>query len=182
MSSSNSTGQFFPPILKRISIGFFAILFVCIVLIIYFSPQSLFQKDHQTKNAVNSQPQATITPPKGQALAQTTATPTPTAIPDRPSDSQGSITSEVDSPPVVTPIITPAPTPVPTQASKPDCSGNSKASIKGIIIGNNKFYFKKWMREYYRIEENYQVSRWFCSEGEAKAAGWVQAPNDLLSF
>ena len=183
MSSNDLSTQFFPPLLKRISIVFFAVLFVGIVLIAYFSPQSHLQKDHAL-NHHEAQPTATIAPPSGKTLAQTTTTPTPTATPDHHSSTAPeSITSEVDTvPPAITPITTTAPTPNQTETSKTACPGNSKPNIKGIIINNQKYYYKKGMQHYFLIGTIIPVNKWFCNENEAKSDGWLQAPLNIFKL
>lgn len=182
MSSNDLSTQFFPPLLKRISVVFFAVLAVSIILIAYFSPQSHLQKDHAISHH-KSQPTATIAPPNGQTLAQTTATPTPTIPPDHSLATPESITSEADSAiPAITPIATPAPTPAQAATPQTECPGNSKPNIKGIIVNNQKYYYKKGMQHYFLIGTIIPVNRWFCNENEAKSDGWLQAPLNIFKL
>jgi hypothetical protein len=51
-------------------------------------------------------------------------------------------------------------------------------NIKGNISGNGRIYHRPGNRDYERTVINEaQGERWFCSEAEARAAGWRAARN-----
>lgn len=86
--------------------------------------------------------------------------------------------------PVVSPTPTPTPSPAvaPSPASTPSAQESvptpSSCAIKGNISSGGKIYHLPGCNSYEQTEINeVQGEKWFCTEGEAIAAGWRKAKN-----
>lgn len=63
------------------------------------------------------------------------------------------------------------PAPIPAGAIQPDAA----CVIKGNVSNNGRIYHMPGQRDYGRVTMRGAETRWFCSEAEAKAAGWRRA-------
>ncbi len=85
-----------------------------------------------------------------------------------------------EPPPTPTPTLTPTPTPAPTQSGCPQgcLEPSENCQIKAVVAEDGRhLYYRPGDPAYDGSVVNTDSGgRWFCTEDEARAAGWVLAP------
>ena len=184
MPYTQDQNHFFPPALKWISLGFFALILASIAYVTFTTPES-YNAAMQTLSAQDDEPLPTIeqtpssTPSSTTSPSQITPTPsetkpsqsvTPTEEPNTRTEDSTLDQQSVQEP---EPTVAAYRTNTQNKCAEPD--------IKGIIWKNKKYYYSKGMQDYHVIDmlRDIKVARWFCSKEQAESEGWHKA-NPLL--
>lgn len=184
--------QFFPPILKWLSVGFFAVIILSLAFVALNIPRSyeLATETNQDLNTDQSTPliQLQNTTPSSTASAnpatnQTVAEghqsiePTHDATETNPLSTPAALGMTEQQSGQQTPGSSLEPKVSPknnTDRANKDCQ---KPTVKGIIWEGKKWYFKKGVQGYDVIDTLLGASQihWLCSWRQAEADGWQKA-------